>query len=228
MTDFNIILRDPHRVRPTDVLIRTVTEAFEGLAEEAGRPLNVVAGSPMSGAPLDDQLAITFVGNRLRLGERFIGGSNIGLILGDEGGAAVYVGALLEMRVGGGPRGVLVPSRYRGGSPLDREPARLEIDYMSQTEPVFENGEPELARAAGNVAAHELGHMLARLGHELDLGNYMADGSAFLRRFPSPTRRDLRWFWSGRKSWDPAQRQRLVRVIRSGRIEGGLQAIPGG
>lgn len=217
MSFLSIYLVNAETVRSGEVLLQTISEAIEPVARQAGKQLNLVrvrTGAPTGAA----DLVVTFVARTpspavgqdrdvqsLRFGEQFIGSSRIGLILGDEGGGNVYLSAILEMRVGGRPQRL-------GPDPTD-------IDYGRAIESVFVAGEPDLARCAGNVAVHELGHMIAALPHSPDPRNFMSTGGAVRSR----TRQNLRWYWAGRKSFSAAQSNQLVDAIRRGNFRGGMR-----
>jgi hypothetical protein len=73
-----------------------------------------------------------------------------------------------------------------------------------------------------NTAIHELGHQfdLEDLNRSGDTMNFMATARA-LRAWGLDARREqLRWIYSGQKSFNDVQRARIVQAIRSGILPG--------
>jgi hypothetical protein len=224
MPEFRVALLHASRVRPTDTLIQQMQDTIAPLAAQAGKDLVLWRPETIEGAAGAD-ITLRFVSRHeapLRLGEQFIGTGSVGLILGDEGGGNIYVGALEEFRVGGRPERYAIPSarsRVPGVTGLEPPVPTLGA-YLGVVATVFSNGEPEFAQFAANVALHEFGHVVASLEHTTDISNYMVTG----RSEPFRARRTLasaRRFWSDRKTFNEEQVARLVANIAAGTISGG-------
>lgn len=171
------------------VVEQVIREAFAPLTEQAQRTLKFSSGSDSS-----DDVTITFTD----IEQRVVPCKGQRLLLGNEGGTAVFASAHLEVRV------------CRNQTP---------------GEPVFQAADTDLARALGNTAVHELGHRLASLEHTSDAANFMFDdpgpGKATL------TREQLRQRLAGKKTWDDQQRGALTEAIGTGYYSGGERQRPG-
>ena len=219
MPIFEIDLVRSDIVYPRMVLFQSIRDAFGPLAFEAGKEL-VIQPQQEVFRNLPNVPQIRFIFESF---QRLSDGSQIGLQAGDSFmhgidlgmTGDVYVHAFLELRVGGGPRFV----RRTSFQPYS---ASARYDYIAQTEPVFSLGEVELARAIANTAIHELGHQfdLEDLNRSGDTMNYMATECA-LRAWGLDARREqLRWIYSGQKSFNDVQQARIVQTIRSGILPG--------
>jgi hypothetical protein len=156
------------------------------------------------------ELMITFSGDKGLFGINPC--SNL-YILGVEGGEEVFVAAFENLRVCGPSHGD--PDHAE----IPRDPENPDyLEHGSHTEYVFENGEPEFARAVANTAVHELGHIIAKLESSPDSHNFMFEGNLPME---VRTRESERAFWSQRLSFDAAQTRRLVCAIQTGNISGG-------
>ncbi len=209
---FSIGLQNAEIVRPSAVLIETVRAAFEPIAADAGRPLEVVASTHHRGDEFYGRLPDVVIPFQRRREDQFGPGARH-VALGDEG-SGVQVDVWEDMRVTRGPR-----ARFdgaRAGEPV--------IDYHAQVENLFWNGEEGFARAVANTAIHELGHNFG-LDHRCDdPENFMFTigrnecGRGGRRYFQgrTPTREMLRRFWSRTLRFDAEQRRVILESIRDG------------
>lgn len=203
MPAFNIYLVRSDTIRPRPVLFETIRDALGALCDEGGKEL-VLVPLVQEGEHLDGpQIVFDWQVHHVRSGEQFI--THRSPMLAGESGV-VFVNVLLELRTGGPP----VYPTHRGGR----------VDFATPTAPVFTNGEADFARAVGNVTVHEIGHTLGIQSHSNEPSNFMVSG--FDRAVPRPgaRRENLRAFWSGRKSFNEAQRQTLLGAIRTGQFGG--------
>jgi len=181
MPDIYVVLVGGDRVRPTATVTATIFSALNPIARSAGHPLQVLLGPPPASVPSSNVFTLNFtltssVPARQALGYTPQGGRSIcmrGLTrpvaMGLEDGGTIIVEAFLDYRVGGGPQ--------MTGRILNNPT----VNYAAQAGLVFQNNEPELARAVGNTCVHELGHAIARLGDTTDVLNFMGpatEGSA--------------------------------------------------
>lgn len=199
--DFTIVLQDLGFVRPARAVIETVREAFDPLARQAGRTL-VIRRSP----PGDVDLVFDTGGHETR---------PCGLlILGNEGGGDIFVGAHEDLRVCSGPQGD--PSSPNG------------LDYTSQIVRVFDEEEPIFGRFVGNTAVHELAHIMAQVAHTGDRSNFMFSVGSTGGNLPRGlrTRETMRQHWAGRKTFDQSQAQALITSIRNRQFTGGMRIQP--
>lgn len=227
MPDFRVALVGATLVRPTDVLVGIIEGALAPIAAQAGRTLNLWRPESAAGAA-GAELTLTFVSRSavpVRLGEQFVGSGPIRLIFGDEGGGSVFVGSMLELRVGGPPRLTATPPgagfRHRGADWHEVPHRGLQRDYFANARSVFSNGERAFAEFAANVALHEAGHIVAALPHSTDIFNYMVDGQA-MRPGAWRSWENVRRFWSGHKTFDDVQATQLAEHIASGSFAGGM------
>jgi hypothetical protein len=202
--EVTLVLVDVGMVRRAKVLEQTIQDALGSLARRAGRELEIARSLGMTVG----DLTLTF--DRSVRETRPCGL----LILGNEGGGDVFVGAMEDLRVCGGPQ----------GDPGDP-------DYASQIERVFDPDEPEFARAVGNTAVHELGHMIAKLEHTEDPNNFMYSVGSLGANLPRErrTRAAMRRHWARRLSFTDDQAKRLVCAMQTGYFAGGMRSksIPG-
>jgi hypothetical protein len=98
-------------------------------------------------------------------------------------------------------------------------------DYVSQLERVFDPDEPEFARALGNTAVHELGHMMAHLEHTDDPNNFMYSVAGLGANLPREqrTRETMRRHWARLLSFDASQSKRLMCAMQIGYFPGGMR-----
>jgi hypothetical protein len=198
---FVIVLENVGIVPRAKIVEDTIGQAIEPSAQGAGRQLRLTRSPP-------GDLGLDFDP----------GGSERQpcalLILGNEGGGEIFVGAHRDLRVCSGPQ----------GAPQDPEG----IDHVSQFENVFDPQEPEFARFVGGTAVHELGHQIAQLPHITDRHNFMDSGAQRGANLPRHLRtRDLmRRHWSEQKSFSSGQIQQLQDAIRTGQFAGGMRVQP--
>ena len=204
----NLVLEEGWRVRPTAAMVETIRAALDPLATLAGRQLQIHVGRGILARQADLLLSFDAGGRETRPCAGI-------LILGNEGGGDIFVGAHESLRVCGGPR----------GDPRDPQG----IDYVSQLEHVFENGEPEFAHFVANTCVHELGHVMAQLDHTSDPGNFMHSTPTLGANLPPDrrTRENMRRHWAGRKTFTPDQARALVCAIRTGNFPGGMRIQSG-
>ncbi len=121
------------------------------------------------------------------------------LFLGNEGGGDIWVGACQDLRVcNGNPRTGL--------------------------QHVFSPNEVAFGRFVGNVAVHELGHMISDLPHTPeDRYNFMHFGTPITRHLR--TRDNMRRHWAGRFRFNQSQIQSLRSAIRTNTFSGGAEFI---
>jgi len=200
----NVLLENAWRVRPTAILIDTTRVALEPLASRAGRELRIIIGHGILERSADLGLHFDPGGRETRPCAGI-------LILGNEGGGEIYVGAHESLRVCGGPRG---DPRDPGG-----------IDYVSQLEHVFENGEPEFARFVANTCVHELAHLMAQVDHTSDPNNFMYSVGSLGANLPRErrTRETMRAHWGGRKTFTGQQASAIVCAMQTGNFTGGMR-----
>jgi hypothetical protein len=196
--ELTIVLEDLNTVQPSRAVVDTIRQAIEPLARRAGRTLQFGRHAP-------GDLTLSF-----DPGGRESRPCGI-LILGNEGGGDIFVGAHKDLRVCGGPQ---------------RDPERPgEIDYVSQIERVFDEEEEAFGRFVGNTAVHELGHLMAQLDHTSGPSNYMHSQGALGANLPREmrTRANMRRHWAGRKNFTADQARTLTEAIRTGRFTGGMR-----
>ena len=212
MPDIYIVLVGADRVRPTATVTATILSALSPIAVSAGHPLQVLLGPPPQRAPSSNVFTLTFtltssVPARQALGYNPRGGRSIcmrGLTrpvaMGLEDGGTVFVDAFLDFRAGGGPQmtGLLLQNPT--------------VNYAAQAVPVFQNNEPEFARAIGNTCVHELGHAIAHLGDTRDVLNFMGPAT---ERSASGNRDLLRTQMSCQKSFNAQQVATLQAAFRA-------------
>jgi len=205
---FRIVLEDVASVGsvPRRKVEETIAEAFAPLARRAGRELDLGRRPP-------GDLLLSFGPG---------GGESRPcalLILGNEGGGDIFVGAHRDLRVCGLPERLPDPS----GLGLSDE-----VSYAPQIERVFDDDEPEFGRFVGNTAVHELGHMIATLEHTNDPDNYMLSVGRTGANLPRERRNrtSMRFHWAGTKSFTSDQADRLVGAIRTGQYLGGMRVTP--
>jgi hypothetical protein len=192
-----IELDEGWRVRPSSVVVQTIREAYDPIAQKAGRKLRIHVGRGIATGPADLTLSFAAEGGQSDPCSGL-------LIFGMEGGGTIFVGAHEALRVCNDPTlGVGDPSNVNHGSPMDY---------------VFENGEPEFARFVGNTCVHELAHIIAKLKDGTDPTNFMFNGN-----LPQDqrTRESMRRFWSGRLTFNADQTKRLVCALHTGFFQGG-------
>jgi hypothetical protein len=200
----NLLLENGWRVRPTKVMVDTIRTALGPLAVRAGRELQINVGQGILSWQADLTLDFDPGGRETRPCAGI-------LILGNEGGGEIYVGAHESLRLCNGPQG---DPRDPGG-----------IDYASQLQHVFENGEPEFARFVANTCVHELGHDMAQLPHTADPDNFMFASRRLGANLPRERRtiQAMRRHWAGPKSFTPTQQQALVCAMQTGNFPGGMR-----
>jgi len=198
-----IELEDGWLVRPASAMVLAIREAFAPIASQAGRELHIHLGRGIVTGSGDLNLHFDSGGR-----ER---GPCAGiLIMGNEGGGDIFVGAHESLRVCSGPvQSIDDPS---------------DIDHVSQLEHVFENGEPEFARFVANTCVHELAHIIAKIEHTSDPNNFMfsvpGQGANLPRHLR--TRENMRRHWGGRKTFDSDQTKKMVCAMRTGYFSGGM------
>jgi OmpA family len=202
--NLDLILDRGWRVRPTWALIETVRNAFEPLATRAGRELRISVGRGIVDQSGDLTLDFDPGGRETRPCAGI-------LILGNEGGGNIFVGAHESLRVCGGVRG---DPRDPGG-----------VDFTSQLEHVFENGEVEFAQFVGNTCVHELAHLMTQMEHTSDPENFMFSVGSLGANLPRERRtlESMRRHWGGRKSFNTQQQNKLVCAMRTGNFPGGIR-----
>ena len=188
-------------VRPFSAMVETIREAFGPIALQAGRKLQIHIGRGIPTGGADLTLHFDRGGRETRPCAGI-------LIFGNEGGGDIFVGAHESLRVCSGPT----------GDPSDP-------DYVSQLEPVFENGEPEFARFVGNTCVHELAHLIAQIEHNADPGNFMFSVGGLGGNMPRDrrTKASMRQHWGGPKTFNSAQIKKLVCAMHSGFFAGGMK-----
>jgi hypothetical protein len=193
-TPLIIILEDVFIVPQFRVVEDTIRQAIEPIANAAGRQLQFARRPP-------GDLSLLF-----DLGGRGSGPCTL-LILGNEGGGEIFVGAHEELRVCSGPQGT--PDNP---------------DYVSQLERVFSRGEAEFARFVGNTAVHELAHLMVQMPHTSDRGNFMHSHPRLGANLPQNLRtlQSMRRHWAGTKTFTAGQILLLQEAIRTGRFTGGM------
>jgi hypothetical protein len=199
-----IELEDGWLVRPSSVMVETIREAFDPIALQAGRKLRIHLGRGIATGPGDLTLSFDSGGRESRPCAGI-------LIFGNEGGGEIFVGAHESLRVCSGPiQSVDDPS---------------DIDYVSQLEHVFENGEPEFARFVGNTCVHELAHIIASIEHSSDPNNFMFSVGSLGGNLPRDrrTRESMRRHWGGPKTFSGDQIKRLVCAMHTGFFSGGMK-----
>lgn len=220
MPDFEVDLVFSYRVHPVNTVMHVVQEALRPIATEAGKRLLVNTMREPRGLPNVPEIIFVYEHYRtgpggetgIPAGATFIPSAN--WILGNEGGT-VWVNKILELRVNGGPQ----YSRNVSFSPYNSE---ARFDHMTQTAPIFVQGEVEYARCAGNVAVHELAHQFGITTHSTNPSNFMAQGRSLGPLYLSLRREQLRQFWSETKQFDDAQRSTIRDTIRRGVMPGGV------
>jgi hypothetical protein len=237
MPSFEIDLVFTYRVSPRNVVLQVIHDAFVSIAAAAGKDL--VITSREHSRETGGYVEIQFVYEHMRIfpnggfqgipsgvqmmrrPDTSIGLTshaqvlrNARLTLGNEGGS-VFVHAILELRVGGGPR-------YSRRTTYHPYSVRPETDFVSCTRPLFIPGERAFARCAGNVAVHEIAHQLGIHEHSRDPRNFMATGQAIGGLMYYNRREHLRRFWSGTKNFSTSQRVLLIESIRVGGHAGGF------
>jgi len=191
-------------VRPFSVMVETIREAFDPIASQAGRKLRIHLGRGIATGGADLTLHFDRGGREMRPCAGI-------LILGNEGGGDIFVGAHESLRVCSGHiQSVDDPS---------------DIDHDSQFENVFENGEPEFARFVGNTCVHELAHIIAQIAHTDDPDNFMFSVGSLGGNLPQDrrTRESMRLRWGGRKTFNSAQIKKMVCAMHTGYFSGGMK-----
>jgi hypothetical protein len=183
MSAFTILLDNLQIVRTPHVVEEVVRIAYGPIAQSANRSLVLTRSGEADVALYFDPGGEASAACGL-------------LILGDEGGGNIWVGACRDLRVcGDNPR--------------------------SRTDYVFEPNEVAFGRCVGNVAVHELGHIIATLPHHTNPNNFMHTGSHIPRG--QRTRDNMRGHWAGRKSFNREQIASLAAAIRANVFTGGVQ-----
>lgn len=180
MSYFNVFLENLVVVRTPRVVENVIRNVLGPIAQAANRPLRFVSNSHISDISL-----------------YFHSGMPMGpLILGNEGGGEVFVGACANLRVG-------------GSNPRTRDQL------------VFTRNTVEFGRFIGNVAVHELGHQMASLEHVSYRHNFMHSGTPI----PAHQRsiQSMQQHWAGRFSFNASQTRRLREAIRTNNFTGGIQ-----
>jgi hypothetical protein len=174
MDDFTILLEDLGIIHTPGVVQAVIRNALGPIARDAGRNLRLV----LTGSA-DISLAFDPGGQA---------STPCGLlILGNEGGGDIWVGACQDLRV-------------------CNDNPRTRLQY------VFSPNEIPFGRFVGNVAVHELGHMIAGLPHSSDRHNFMHFGIPIPRHLR--TRDNMRRHWAGRFRFNQAQIQSLRSAIQ--------------
>jgi hypothetical protein len=213
MPHYTIHILSADMVEPHRALRGVVEAALRPLVARAGLELNLVsipAGRSEQTTPdVSVQLSrdLRGVGSRDR-------------VLAEQSGA-VLVGAILNMRVGGGvQRGPACAMDM--DAPMYRTPFQVWTTHADSMEPLWTRGEPAFARTVGNIVVHELGHTIAGLAHHPDPRNFMFTGAS-IDRVLGPefrTRENLRRLWSGPHELRPFQQARMVEAIRARELRG--------
>jgi OmpA family len=199
-----IELEDGGMVRQANVMVQTIRDAFAPIAAQAGRKLQIHLGRGIGTGRGDLNLHFDPGGREMRPCAGI-------LIFGNEGGGEIFIGAHESLRVCGDPTlGV--------GDPSD-------VNFGSQFDPVFENGEPEFARFVGNTCVHELAHIMAKIEHSSDPNNFMFSVPGLGGNLPKDrrTRESMRRHWAGPKTFDGAQIKRMVCAMHTGFFSGGIR-----
>jgi hypothetical protein len=189
-------------VRPAHVMVETVREAFDPIAAKAGRKLQIHLGRGIATGRGDLNLHFDPGGREMRPCSET-------LLMGSDGSADIQVGAHESLRVCGDPTlGVDDPS---------------DVNFGSQFEPVFENGEREFARFVGNTCVHELAHIIAKIEHTPDPDNFMFAVGSPGANLPKDqrTREGMRRHWGGPKTFNAAQIKKMVCAMHTGFFSGG-------
>ncbi len=199
-TQFILSLENVTVVRHWRIIEATIRHTLGPLVQRAGRSL-------MLGRRIPADIVLTFDrgGRESRPCQM--------LILGNEGGGDIFVGAHRDLRVCGVPQ-------------LNRRTGH--VDHGSQMQRVFEDDQPQFARFVANTAIHEMGHVMG-LSHVADRSNFMfSDGSsgANLPR-AQRTLQTMRRHWAGAKRFNPAQKQRIICALQTGFYPGGLTVQSG-
>jgi hypothetical protein len=199
-----IELEDGWRVRPADVMMQTIREAFTSIAAQAGRKLQIHLGRGIATGRGDLNLHFDPGGWETRPCAGI-------LIFGNEGGGEINVGAHESLRVCSG-------SIQSVDDPSD-------IDYVSQLKHVFENGEPEFARFVGNTCVHELAHIIAQIEHSADPNNFMFSMPSLGGNLPRDRRtlESMRRHWAGPKTFNDEQIKRMICAMHTGFFSGGMR-----
>jgi len=212
MPDIYVVLVGGDRVRPTATVTATIFSALNPIARSAGHPLQVLLGPPPASVPSSNVFTLNFtltssVPARQALGYTPQGGRSIcmrGLTrpvaMGLEDGGTIIVEAFLDYRVGGGPQ--------MTGRILNNPT----VNYVAQAGLVFQNNEPELARAVGNTCVHELGHAIAHLVDTADVLNFMGPAT---ERSAAGNRDLLRIQMSCQRSFNAQQLTALQAAFRA-------------
>jgi len=199
-----IELEDGGLVRRADVIVQTIRDAFAPIAAQAGRKLQIHLGRGIATGRGDLNLHFDPGGREMRPCAGI-------LILGNEGGGEIFVGAHESLRVCSGPiQSVDDPS---------------DIDYVSQLQHVFENGETEFARFVGNTCVHELAHIVAQIEHTADPDNFMFSVGSLGGNLPRDRRtlESMRRHWAGPKTFNAAQIKKMVCAMHTGFFSGGMR-----
>jgi len=196
-----IELDDGWLVRPAAVMIQTIRDAFTPIAAQAGRQVDIHLGRGIATGP--GELTLHF--DRGGRESRPCAGI---LIMGNEGGGEIFIGAHESLRVCG--TGFDDPTDIRHGS---------------QLETVFEPGEDAFARFVGNTCVHELAHLIAQIEHTADPGNFMFSVPGVGGNLPRDkrTRAAMRQHWGGPKTFNSGQIRKLACAMRTGYFSGGMK-----
>ena len=81
-----------------------------------------------------------------------------------------------------------------------------------------------LGPALANTGIHELGHFIANLEHVNDSMNFMSTMGPPQEGRTIATQRE---FWAGRKTFTPAQKERLIARFKDEQWQGGMVVTPG-